>query len=135
MALLKWTKEYSVGVRILDEQHGEFVRCLNELHAAMLRGKAQSVASVIEPEMLRKMNQHFSTEEKLMEDTEFPGLTEHRAKHRALTAKAEEFVARYKFGDNTMYPELLRFVGEWFHNHTMSVDKQYTQWLNEHGVH
>jgi hemerythrin len=34
-----------------------------------------------------------------------------------------------------MYPQLLRFVGNWLHNHTLTVDKQYTVWMNNHGVH
>ncbi len=135
MALLKWTKKYSVGVKVLDEQHAEFVRCLNELHAAMLKGQAQSVAIVIEPEMMNLTKNHFSTEERLMEETKFPGLAEHRAEHHALTAKVEEFVARYEQGDQSIYPELLRFLGNWLYNHTLTVDKQYTQWMNEHGIH
>jgi hemerythrin len=124
-----------VGVKILDEQHAEFVKCLNQLHAAMLKGNAQSVAIVIEPRMKDLTNHHFSTEERLMEDTKFPGLAEHRAEHIALAAKVEEFVARYQQGDQTMYPQLLRFVGNWLHNHTLTVDKQYTVWMNNHGVH
>jgi len=134
VALLKWTKKYSVGVKILDEQHAEFVKCLNQLHAAMMKGDAQSVAREIEPQMMNLTINHFSTEERLMDETIFPGLAEHRAEHLVLAAKVEEFVARYKQGDQSMYPELLRFVGNWLHNHTLTVDKQYTKWLNEHGV-
>lgn len=135
MALLKWTKKYSVGVKLLDEQHTEFVSCLNQLHAAMLKGQAQNIACVVAPKMSSLTKNHFSTEERLMEETKFPGLAKHRAIHCDLIIKAEEFVAQYEQGDQTMYPELLRFVGNWLHNHMLTVDKQYTQWMNEHGVH
>jgi hemerythrin-like metal-binding protein len=134
MALLRWTKKYSVGVKAFDDQHIVLVKILNELHAAMLKGKAQSVAGVLVPQLMSYANDHFSTEEQIMESTKYPGLAEHRAEHRDLTGKAGEYVASYEQGDQTIYPELLRFVGDWLHNHMLTVDKQYTAWLNEHGV-
>lgn len=38
MALLRWNKKYSVGVSGLDSEHAAFLRCLNRLHAAMIKG-------------------------------------------------------------------------------------------------
>jgi len=135
MALLRWTKKYSVGVKLLDEQHTEFVSCLNQLHAAMLKGKAQDVAKVIAPRMMNLTKNHFSTEERLMEETKFPGLAEHRSLHCDLISRAEEFMAHYEQGDQTMYPQLLRFVGNWLHNHMLTVDNHYVAWMKDHGVH
>jgi hemerythrin len=135
MALLRWTKKYSVGVKAFDDQHVNLVKRLNELHAAMLKGRGHSVAGPLLRKMTDESSEHFSTEERLMESTKFPGLAEHRALHRALTAKVEDFVARYKQCDQTMYPELLRFVGNWLHEHMLTMDKQYTAWMNNHGVH
>ena len=135
MPLLKWSKKYSVGVKAFDEQHIVLVDSLNILHAAMLKGDAQSVAGELLPIMIEKASNHFSTEERLMENTKFPGLAEHSGEHRALIAKAAEFVARYNQGDQAMYPQYLRFLGNWLHEHMLTVDKQYTKWMNEHGVH
>jgi hemerythrin-like metal-binding protein len=135
MALLRWTKKYSVSVKAFDDQHTEIIGILNELHAAMLKGQARDVAGQLVPRLKTYASSHFSTEERLMEETKFPGLAEHRIEHRALTSKVEEYVARYKQGDQTMYPQLLRFVGSWLHDHMLTVDKQYTAWMNNHGIH
>jgi hemerythrin-like metal-binding protein len=135
MALLRWTKKYSVGVKALDEQHIEFIDGLNILHAAMLKGQAQSVVIPLFKKMMNQVNNHFSTEERLMENTKYSGLAEHRAAHQELADKVGEFVARYEQGDQTIYPPLLRFLGKWLHNHMLTMDKQYTQSLNNHGVH
>jgi hemerythrin len=119
MPLITWSSKYSVGVKNLDEQHQVVVNLLNELHAAMLKGQAQSVAGALLPKI---------------ESTKFPGLAEHRAEHRALVAKAEEYGARHKRGDNTMYLELLNFMRDWLTFHMQNVDKKYTVWMNEHGI-
>jgi hemerythrin-like metal-binding protein len=119
----------------MDDQHINLVKILNELHAAMLKGQAQSVAGPLFKKLTNYVLEHFSSEERLMETTKFPRLAEHRAEHQDLTCKAAEFVDRYEQGDQTMYPQLLRFVRDWQQDHMLTVDKQYTQWLNEHGVH
>ncbi|MGD0801818.1 MAG: bacteriohemerythrin [Terracidiphilus sp.] len=134
MALLKWSSKYSVGVKALDDQHNELIEMLNELHAAMLKGQAQSVAGSLLPKLVSGANKHFSTEEQLMESTKYPGLAEQRAEHRALIGKAEEYVVRFKKGDNAMYLELLSFLRDWLSNHMVQVDQKYTTWMNEHGV-
>jgi hemerythrin len=134
MALLRWSKKYSVGVKAFDDQHVKLLKRLNELHAAMLKGKGQSVAGPILHRLTVGAGEHFSNEERLMESTKYPGFTEHRAIHKELVCKVGEFLARYEQGDQAMYPELLRFMGNWLHEHMLTVDKQYTLWLNEHGV-
>ena len=114
MALFKKrTKKYSMGVKALDEHDAEFIDGLNQLHAAMLKGQAQRVAGPLFKKLMDQMYNHFSTEEQLMKDSKFPGLAEHSAEHRALAAKVEAFVARYEQGDQTMYPQLLRFGRDW----------------------
>lgn len=132
---MKWGKKYSVGVKAFDDQHINLVKILNELHAAMLRGKAQSVAGVLVPQLMSNANNHFSTEEQLMKEIKFPGLAEHCAEYCILNAKVADFLARYEQGDQTMYPQLLRFVRDWQQDHMLTVDKQYTAWMNNHGIH
>jgi hemerythrin-like metal-binding protein len=124
-----------VGVKALDDQHIKLVHDLNKLHAVMLKGNAQSVAGDLASGGMERMYSHFSAEERLMEDTKFPGLDQHRAEHRAIAAKVAEFMALYEQDDQTMYPPLLRFMGNWLHDHMLTVDKQYTAWMNNHGIH
>jgi hemerythrin len=134
MALLKWTKKYSVGVKAFDDQHIEFIGILNELHAAMLKGHAQGVAGALVPGLMSYVNRHIAAEEQIMKETKFPGLTEHRAEHCILNDRVADFLVRYEQGDQTMYPQLLYFVRDWLYDHMLTVDKQYTLWMNERGV-
>ena len=134
MALIAWSSKYSVGVRNLNDQHKEVINLLNELHAAMLKGQAQSVAGVLLPKIQRHAKEHFSTEERLMESTKFSGLAEHRAEHQALLARVDTCAARHKQGDGSVYLELLNFMRDWLTHHMQKVDQKYTAWFNEQGI-
>ncbi len=134
MVLLTWRKNKSVGVKVLDAQHRGMMRILNELHAAAMKGRVGEVAGPLLSQVSCTAREHFSTEEELMEQTRYPGLVEHRAKHQALLAKAAEFLARHDQGDVTSYVQLLYFVRDWFRDHLRHEDKKYTVWMNEHGV-
>jgi hemerythrin len=134
MALFKWSKKYSVGVKELDDQHTELMVALNTLHAAMMKGQAQSVASPLLTNLLSGASNHFSTEERLMESTKYPGLAEQRAEHQKLISSVEDYIARFKEGDNTMYRGLLFFMRDWLIDHMVHIDQKYTVWMHEHGV-
>jgi hypothetical protein len=43
MALMDWNQSYSVGVLKIDSQHTLLFGILNDLHAAMMKGQAQSL--------------------------------------------------------------------------------------------
>ncbi|MGA2167194.1 MAG: bacteriohemerythrin [Terracidiphilus sp.] len=135
MALLTWSKKYSVGVKAVDDQHATFIGMLNELHAAMMKGQAQGVVGPLLRKLVNYAREHFSTEERLMETAKYPGLAKHREKHRELTGKIGEYVARYEKGDHAIVLPLLQFLRDWLTNHLQQVDHEYEQWLHDHGVH
>jgi len=95
MAFMTWRDQYSVGVETLDNQHKAILRILNELHAASLRGKAQEVAGPLLSQLVSLASEHFSAEERLMESTKFPGLAEHRAKHREMAGRIADLASRH----------------------------------------
>lgn len=134
MPLLTWKSQYSVGIAALDEQHTEFIALMNELHAALLEGQTQNASRSLLARLMTYAHDHFSTEERLMESTDFPGLAEHRAEHQALLFKVEEFAVRLRQGDRAVCIELLNFLSDWLTHHLQHMDSKYSAWLNEHGV-
>jgi hemerythrin-like metal-binding protein len=134
MALAGWRKKYSVGVKVLDDQHRTILRILNELHAAAIKGKIGEVAGPLLSQALCASREHFSTEEELMELTAYPGLAEHRCRHAELTARVAEFLSCPSEPNLKSYVELLHFVRDWFRGHILGSDQKYTLWMNQHGV-
>jgi hemerythrin-like metal-binding protein len=132
---MTWSSRFSVGVEALDSQHKALMKALNELHAASMRGEAGKVAGPLLRQIVLLAIEHFWAGERLMDSIGFPGRAGHRAKHKELTAKIEEFVSRHEKGDTTMYSQLLYFMRDWLNKHMQTDDQEYALWLSAHGVH
>ena len=130
MALINWSKDYSVGVQSIDGQHSSLFNMLNELHAAMMQGQARSVAGPVLHRLVNYTREHFTAEEAMMAAAKYPGLAQHRMKHRALTSKVEEFMKRYESDQATVNIELLSFLRDWLVSHIQKSDKEYAPWLH-----
>jgi hemerythrin-like metal-binding protein len=134
MFSFSWKSRYSVGVKDLDRQHQAIMDGLNELHEEMLRGNVNEAVAPLIDQVVSLAGQHFATEEELMESTGFPGLVEHRAKHKELSLKVEEFIARHNNGDLAAYSQFMYFVRDWMTKHMEKEDREYVPWLAEHGI-
>jgi hemerythrin len=134
MALMTWNDGFSVGVKTMDDQHKGLVNTLNDLHAAMLNGQAKQVTGLLLERLVRYTREHFSAEEAKMNATHYPGLAEHRVKHRDLTRQVEQYVTRFDRGEITLNVHLLNFLRDWLTSHIQKEDRNYGPWLNDHGV-
>lgn len=131
MALLSWSSKYSVGVQAMDSQHEVLFKILNELHDAMMRGQAREVTGLLLQKLTRYTRTHFSAEESVMAAAGFPGLAQHRIKHRELMKQVDEFGARYKSGEGALNVQLLNFLRDWLTTHIEQEDRAYGPSVNK----
>jgi hemerythrin len=134
MALMTWSKKFSVGVQALDDQHTVLVQLLNDLHAAMMKGQTQTFTGPLLHKLAEYTRTHFTAEEKILSAARFPALAEHRKIHINLLKQVDEFAARYDKGQVTLNLDLLTFLRDWLNTHILKEDHEYGSWLNEHGV-
>ena len=119
---------------MLDGQHTVLFGILNDLHAAMLKGQAQSLTGPLLRKLVDYTRTHFAAEESMMSAAKYPALASHRAKHLDLTTEVEDYVARFERGEVSVNLHLLNFLRDWLTNHIQKVDQEYGPWLNEHGA-
>jgi hemerythrin-like metal-binding protein len=134
MFSFNWKSRYSVGVKELDLQHQAIMDGLNELHEEMMNGNQKDAVERSINNLVSLAGEHFAAEELLMASAGFPGLADHRAKHKALSRKVEEFIARHEKGDVAAYSQFMYFVRDWFTKHMENEDREYVPWLAEHGI-
>jgi hemerythrin-like metal-binding protein len=134
MPLVVWSEALSVGVKSVDDQHTILFNTINDLHAAMMKGKGRAIAGDILKKLLDYTRSHFKDEEELMDKAQWAGLSQHKALHRELTKEVEEYVARYEKGDVTVSVDLSAFLSNWLTSHIQKVDQLYGPWLNERGI-
>ena len=134
MELLKWANEYSVKIQAIDNQHVKLVNLINQLHSAMKEAKGKEVVGKIIEELVAYTKFHFTAEEKIMQDNNYPGFPAHKKEHENLTKKVIEFQDNYNNGRAPLSMEIMQFLKDWLVNHIMKVDKEYSPYLNNKGV-
>ena len=127
MPFLEWTPELSVGVTDIDEQHAQLLKLTNDLHDQIDQHAAAVDASAVLEQVLDYTRYHFHFEEQLMERSGYPGLAEHRKKHRALFLETEIYLERANFGSTTVAQQTMSFLQNWIVKHIMQSDKAYSQ--------
>ncbi len=130
MALVAWSDSFLIGVDAVDRQHRHLVDILNRLHEAMqLGGKPHDVSRVL-TDLVNYTRYHFSTEESLMRDSNYPGYEEHARKHQAMVAKADEFSGEVMAGKASATLRLMPFLKDWLGKHILETDMRFGEYVN-----
>lgn len=130
----RWTEAYRVNVLVLDEQHKQLIRTVNELDRALRVGEGNSVLDGVLQKLVDYSLEHFATEEKLMQEHDFPGLSTHQSQHDEFRKKLAGFLEGQRAGKPGVPVSLLLFMRGWLKDHLIKTDRQYSAYLNAHGV-
>jgi hemerythrin-like metal-binding protein len=127
---MTWSDSLSVGVKAMDDQHRVLVGILNDLHTAMLAGKAHTITGELLHKLVEYTKFHFACEEELMQEAGFAGLAAHHQRHQELTREVELFVGRYQRGEEMLNIHLMNFLRDWLSHHILEEDREYGTWIN-----
>lgn len=136
MAHISWRNEYSVGVKLIDDQHKHFFAILDEVYDCFSSiDSAREMRGLIE-KLLEHTHVHFGTEEAYFDQFHCVDIAEgeHRERHREFTAKVLDLKRRYESGQPDLMADMVDLMENWFIQHIMVYDKKYMACFNEHGV-
>jgi len=131
MALLEWSDELSVGIDLIDKQHMILVRAINLLAMAIEKDSERELLAAIFETLADYTNTHFTYEEELFEYFDYPETKEHKQSHQALLDKVVDLKVKFDEGEDSLGPEVLKFLVEWLTRHIMGTDKRYVPWLKK----
>lgn len=135
MPLMTWTEEMSVGVKVLDNDHKELIRLLNELNDGIETGHFRAALEGIIDGLFRYTRTHFAREERLFAQTGFPGAAAHKAEHELLIRRTVNLQARFESGQSReLSLEAMAFLKKWLTDHIMGSDQKYKPHLNAKGI-
>lgn len=129
-----WTKDYSVNIAVLDEQHKDLFNTVNELEQALSAGSGDAALDSILHKLVQYALSHFAAEEHLMREHAFPGLMAHVVQHQMFRARVAEFLTDHRAGKAGVLASLLLFMQDWLKKHVLKIDKQYSPFLTARGV-
>lgn len=131
---------FLLGVEPIDTEHRRLFEILATVHDALLSNdfSAGPIISKAIAELLEYTNQHFASEEAIMESAGYPALAEHRALHRDLVARLREIEIRAEFEDQYGPAELAAFLYSWLADHILTEDMAFGEFSrgasNRHGA-
>ncbi len=129
MALMTWNNNYSVGVATMDGEHRKWFGILNELHEAMLAGKAREIQQRVMVEMVAYTHSHFASEEALLSAKSYSNLAEHRQKHAKFSAQVREMQSKMESGESVLTVEVMDSLKQWLNSHILTEDMKYGAWI------
>lgn len=133
MSSLRWSDDlHGVGIEEIDSQHKRMLEMARELHSALTRLETETVCGRLFDELVAYTAHHFETEERLMVESEYPKLEEHKGQHEELTEQLNEMHRESKVGTRWLSVDLTDFLGSWLLEHTDTSDREFGQYYLAH---
>lgn len=135
---LEWKEEYTVGVEELNSQHKKIIGFINDLDNAIHTKNTKEKLCEIINGLNDYAKFHFITEEKYFEEFDYPKIEEHKMYHGDYMVKVIDFEEKVqKLNGHSAIElafEMLDFLEDWWVDHILHKDKEYTKTFNEHGL-
>lgn len=128
-----WSNSYSMGVKLVDDQHKGLLNFVNELfnHATGKEHEEREYFKSVIQEAIKYIKVHFETEEKLMLSTKFPGYAEHKMIHDGFTMTVLKSVKDFEAGKRLVLEKFAYFLKDWVLTHVAVEDVKYAEYFRK----
>ena len=133
-SVLEWREEYSVGVALIDEQHRNLFRMINELIDVINAVPTTERIAPILKGLIEYKQKHFATEEGYFHQFNFEGAEEHIAEHRKFNETLEQLKKKNEEDVIELAFELVDFLEDWLINHLLNTDRKYIECFHANGL-
>jgi hemerythrin len=127
---IKWHERNETGIDLIDEQHRGIVSVINTFYYLMSLGtRGNMLYSCISDTMKNYSRIHFSTEEELLEASNYADIEKHKKLHKHLLLEIERI--EYDAIKTNDPKPLLDFLKKWWIEHINEEDQLYARYLRE----
>lgn len=131
-----WRKEYELGIETIDEQHKNLINIGNEVYDLIMgeseeKTDTDKILSII-LELKRYTEYHFSTEEQLFKQYDYPEMYKHKMEHDNFVYFLDSLDIESLIGnEEEVLEKLLKKIIDWTFNHIITSDYMYKDFLIE----
>lgn len=129
--LMQWSESDNLGIPIIDKQHRELYKMLNELHQAMAQGQGKDAAADVMARLYPFIREHFDEEEKALLQLKSPAYRRCRLKHTEELAMIQVFLTDRSATDPSAVIDLLYFLDSLLDGHIDSDRQALGLYANE----
>lgn len=122
--VVEWKDAYSNGIDEVDDQHKHLfflVKCL----------RLETIEKTLD-DLADYVFSHFSTEQGLMDESEYPDRDRHRQIHDQFVSTVAECIADDAPWDDERLHDLRKFLNKWLIGHIMTDDQQFGRWYKQY---
>ena len=127
---INWIADYDTGIKLVDQQHRKLVENLNKLNRAVEGHLNREEIKQIFIDLSNYCNYHFSTEEMLMERSEYDGFDDHKMEHLNCFSKVKNCYRRFEGGNDDAVKELIDYLTSWWSDHVLGKDKEFIPFID-----
>ncbi len=125
MALINWKDSYNLNIKEIDQQHQKLAEMINDFYDQITQKSNKELISDLIYKMKDYTKVHFATEEKLLHESNYNDLLEHKIKHQAFIDKVSDLETRFNSGKMILSFEITNFLKDWLITHIQEEDKAY----------
>jgi len=127
--ILKWQKNYAIGIEEADRQHQKMFGMMNEVHIMSASERsAQSIAQSLNA-LISYTQVHFNWEEELFTSYAYPQTELHSGMHHKLINELRQHQKNIQAGNKQQIEKELELLNEWLIKHITYSDKEYAEFL------
>jgi len=132
MSFLVWSDKYLTGIPRIDSDHQNLFLIVNVLYDNVHSGQENIKLSPLLSALGEYVKKHFTAEELIMRSANYPNLSGHMEKHRALSRRVRGFVEQANENPQDVnVNELLEFLKNWLTNHVLKSDMDYVPYVKD----
>ena len=131
--ILHWDEQFRVGIPRIDEQHQRLLRLAAFVAAAVAEKHNAEIVKALLFDVASFAEEHFSSEERLMEQLEYPELEAHREEHDDFRARIGAFLHECA-DDETLGIRVMQVMQAWLKRHLMECDRRYAEYFEERAI-
>ncbi len=135
MSQFVWEEKYDVGVRHFNNQHKQLLDALRDVYKAMENKQDKAAIAVVINNLIKYAKEHLAQEEACLLENKYPDFENHKKLHEVFISKIIQFYDDFKSDKFSLHFEIAIFLKNWITNHIMVVDRKYTDFLNNKGIH
>jgi hemerythrin len=130
---VKWSNTYSMGIKLIDDQHKGLLELVNELfnHSTGNEKAEREYFKEVIGQAVDYVKVHFATEEKYMLATKFPGYEEHKKTHNDFVLAVVKSVKDFEAGKRMALANFSRFLKDWVLGHVAIMDVKYSEYFRK----
>lgn len=126
---VEWQSSFSVGIESIDHDHKKLLGMINQLQAAAHYKTDDDMVENVLNELLDYTQYHFSREENMMQQCNYPGLDNHKRQHAAMIAQVNKYIKEYRVDKTRTIEDVAVYLKTWLVNHINGSDQSYAPYL------